>query len=378
MPFIAMPTAIPTMPDSAIGVSKQRVSPNWVVSPSVIRKTPPSGPTSSPKPYTVSSSAMASRSARLRACAMDSVVKRSAMSVGLSAQFVGQEGGLFGQLRCGGGVHVREQFGGVEVVLLGHTLAHGRSHGFGLLEDGGPSCLGEDAFAFEVGLDPQEWVTVLPGGDLFVVSVTGVVVGVGVRLHAVGVCFDELGALARAGSGHGSVEDGQYGGDVVAVDPFAVDAVPDALVCQGGCGALFGQRHGDRVLVVLYEEHHGCPEHSGEVQGFVEISLAGGTVAAQGHGHGLFTAQAGCVCDADGVQQLCGERGGLGRDLVGVGVVPGVPITFEEGEYLDGIDAAGHDRRGVAVGGKEPVVLLEHQGSAGLAGLLPVGGGVDG
>src|SRR5699024_20643 len=81
---------------------------------------------------------------------------------------------------------------------------------------------------------------------------------------------------------------------------------------------------------------------------------------------------------ADGVQQLCGERGGLGRDLVGIGVVPGVPITFEEGEYLDGVDAACHDRRGVAVGGKEPVVLVEHQGSAGLAGLLPVGGGVDG
>src|SRR5699024_10305960 len=147
--------------DSAIGVSKQRVSPNWVVSPSVIRKTPLSGPRSSPKTYTVSSSAMASRSARLRACVMDSVVRRSAMSVGLSAQFVGQEGAMFRQMRCGRRAHARAQLGRVEVVLLGHALAHGRSHGFGLLDDAVPSCLGEDAFAFEVGLDPQAWVTAL-------------------------------------------------------------------------------------------------------------------------------------------------------------------------------------------------------------------------
>ncbi len=73
MPFIAMPTASPTMPDSASGVSKQRSSPNSAVSPSVIRKTPPSGPTSSPNMTTAGSSVIASRSAWLSACAMDSL-----------------------------------------------------------------------------------------------------------------------------------------------------------------------------------------------------------------------------------------------------------------------------------------------------------------
>ena len=48
-PDMAMPTAKPTMPASASGVSKQRLSPNRACSPSVIRKTPPSWPTSSPK-----------------------------------------------------------------------------------------------------------------------------------------------------------------------------------------------------------------------------------------------------------------------------------------------------------------------------------------
>ena len=36
-----MPIAVPTMPDSLIGVSKQRVLPYFSCSPSVQRKTPP-------------------------------------------------------------------------------------------------------------------------------------------------------------------------------------------------------------------------------------------------------------------------------------------------------------------------------------------------
>jgi hypothetical protein len=70
IPFIASPTAIPTMPDSASGVSKHRSSPNSAVSPSVIRKTPPRAPTSSPNISTVSSAFIASRSAWFSAWAM--------------------------------------------------------------------------------------------------------------------------------------------------------------------------------------------------------------------------------------------------------------------------------------------------------------------
>ena len=65
-----MPMAVPTMPDSARGVSKTRASPNLAASPSVTRKTPPSGPTSSPKTRTVSSSLSASASAWFSAAAI--------------------------------------------------------------------------------------------------------------------------------------------------------------------------------------------------------------------------------------------------------------------------------------------------------------------
>ncbi len=54
-PLTAIPIAAPTMPSSERGVSKQRFSPNSFVNPSLARKTPPFGPTSSPKTTTFGS-----------------------------------------------------------------------------------------------------------------------------------------------------------------------------------------------------------------------------------------------------------------------------------------------------------------------------------
>src|SRR6266511_2738151 len=49
------PTAVPRIPASASGVSKQRSGPKWSRSPAVARKTPPAWPTSSPITITESS-----------------------------------------------------------------------------------------------------------------------------------------------------------------------------------------------------------------------------------------------------------------------------------------------------------------------------------
>src|SRR5690606_14646478 len=54
-----MPMAVPTMPDSLIGVSKQRFLPYFCCRPWVQRKTPPKKPTSSPNTTTFSSRSMA-------------------------------------------------------------------------------------------------------------------------------------------------------------------------------------------------------------------------------------------------------------------------------------------------------------------------------
>src|SRR5688572_23138032 len=102
-----MPTAIPTMPDSASGVSKQRDSPNVAVSPSVTRNTPPSAPTSSPNTTTRSSSLRASARAELMAWAIvtDAI---SDLHFFLLGELGAQRGGLLAQLGVGGAVDVGE------------------------------------------------------------------------------------------------------------------------------------------------------------------------------------------------------------------------------------------------------------------------------
>src|SRR5689334_172826 len=66
---MARPIAVPTMPDSASGVSMTRLSPKSFWRPSVTRKTPPSLPTSSPMTSTLGSDSRARRSDSLIALA---------------------------------------------------------------------------------------------------------------------------------------------------------------------------------------------------------------------------------------------------------------------------------------------------------------------
>ena len=69
-PAMAMPIAVPTMPDSFNGVSITRSSPNRSCKPSVIRKTPPEMPTSSPNRIVSGRASIASARAALIASAM--------------------------------------------------------------------------------------------------------------------------------------------------------------------------------------------------------------------------------------------------------------------------------------------------------------------
>ena len=153
-------------------------------------------------------------------------------------------------------------------------------------------------------------------------AVAGGVVGVGVRLHPVGVRLDQLRALAGAGLLDRVAEHGEQRGHVVAVDPLAGHAVADALVRQRRRDGLAGQRHGDRVLVVLHEEDDRRVEDRGEVERLVEVALAGGAVAAHRHHDGVLALEPRRVRDPDGVRCSWVASGvACGRDLVLVGVV---------------------------------------------------------
>src|SRR6478735_11375412 len=83
-PAIARPTDMPRMPDSASGVSKTRCAPCLACSPSVMRKTPPSRPQSSPKMTALGLSARTSSRARLSACCIDITVVAGWLPAGLA------------------------------------------------------------------------------------------------------------------------------------------------------------------------------------------------------------------------------------------------------------------------------------------------------
>src|SRR5690606_14765723 len=124
------------MPASASGVSRTRCSPKSFCRPSVIRKTPPSLPMSSPMSRTLSSRSMAARIPALSALAMVvrlavlagaappeevSVVVISCSSSVLEAGLVGRElGGLALDQLVRVGIHVLEH---LLVPGVGHRLA---------------------------------------------------------------------------------------------------------------------------------------------------------------------------------------------------------------------------------------------------------------
>src|SRR5690348_1630802 len=143
-----MPMAVPTMPDSASGVSKTRVSPNLAASPSVTRKTPPSGPTSSPKTRTRSSSRSASRSAVFRACAIVNAV----MSVLRCGQLGREQLPLLAQLGGGLGEDVIEQLERVRLRVGVHLVAEPGSELLAGLLRRGDVLVGEEPPAAQVGL----------------------------------------------------------------------------------------------------------------------------------------------------------------------------------------------------------------------------------
>src|SRR5438552_633793 len=75
-PAMQRPTAVPRIPASASGLSKQRSGPNRSRSPAVARKTPPARPTSSPTTITEGSRSSSTCRQSLTASTMDSSAKR--------------------------------------------------------------------------------------------------------------------------------------------------------------------------------------------------------------------------------------------------------------------------------------------------------------
>src|SRR6056297_1787813 len=180
-PVMAAPTAIPIKPGSAIGVSTTRPVPNSSTRPDRTLNGVPASATSSPRMNTVSSRRISSASASFTA--WDRVISRisiSSVREHMHVDLVGRRVGRF--FGVGHGV--------------GRVLFNLGIHRVDLF-------LGRDAFAHQMGAEPDDRILVfLPillfilGAVVFAVDVADVVAVV-----AVGHQFDEKRAFALPGAG---------------------------------------------------------------------------------------------------------------------------------------------------------------------------------
>src|SRR4051794_36950854 len=269
-PRSASPTAVPMMPDSPSGVSMTRSSPKSFCRPSVMRKTPPSLPTSSPMIRTRSLSSIARRRPVLSALPM---VRISPMLVpSLERRRVGHEPLALG-VHLGGsaGVRVVEDVQRLRVRQGQDAFAQvgrlPRRLLLDLVEE-----VGAGALRDEVRPDALERVLRLPRLDLPGHAVAGRVVGGGVGAHPVRVRLDQGRSVAVAGVVHGGAGDRVAGEHVVAVDAQAGEAEAGGALVEGDAALPLGGL-GDGVLFVLAKEHDGGVVHAGPDERLVDVAL---------------------------------------------------------------------------------------------------------
>ena len=101
------------------------------------------------------------------------------------------------------------------------------------------------------------------------------------RTHPVGHRLDQVGALTVARPIGSSPHRRKHGQDIVAIDPDAGKAVALGTL-RDGSRRLLRKRDGNRPVIVLAEEDHGCLEDAGHVQRFMPVALGRGAIA-EGH-----------------------------------------------------------------------------------------------
>src|SRR5262245_60178770 len=170
-PVSAMPNAVPTIADSASGVSKTRCAPKRACRPSVARKTPPSWPTSWPITTTRGSLSSAWPSARLIAWTMTVSATATTRLDEAGVARVGQGLGA-----CDRGIDV------VEDLRAGGRLV-------GAVPRAAP---------LQVGPQPREWIALAPGVDLVRGLVAARIVGRRMCADAVGQGLDQHRSSAAA------------------------------------------------------------------------------------------------------------------------------------------------------------------------------------
>src|ERR671919_537193 len=366
-PAWVRPSETPAMAASARGVSNTRCSPNSAWRPSVMRKTPPSLPMSSPRISTRSSPANESRSARFSAWAI--VTSAIAVLLGEPENLVAlpdQDGWQLGEdppeqildVAGRGALDAGPHRGG-QVLPLRLGLEEHRLVG--------------DPRRLQKHPEPLDGIELLPRLDVLLGAVSGGVVGGGVWPDPVGDGLDERGLVLGASPLHGLAGHPVHGEDIVPVDAHAGEAVPLRFPVDLPGGLLL-QRHGDGPGVVLTEEDDRRPEHPGHVHGLVHVALRGGSVAEVRDRNDVLPVELRAQRVPGSVQRLAAHRDGEHAEAGPNRIVDAaVPRPSVELHVLDHVEATADGHPHLPVGGVDHVSLAEGIGAPDLGRLLADG-----
>src|SRR5215510_6757801 len=365
-PCAAMPTHSPLINSSESGVSITRSAPNRCCSPTVARKTPPLTPTSSPSTTTLASSSMARASARLTAST------NVTSGIGASAELRPLAG--IGRREFGVEMvehRLRRTRRGRQIALdrrLDLLLAFGRE--LFLLR------LAQRVLTYEIGAQARDRLLLPARLNLLGRAITRRVVGGRVVAETIGQGLDQARPGAGAGLYDRIVRRGAHRDDVVAVHLLAGKARGNCLLRQrlGRCLQL--QRHGDRPLIVVGDEHHGQLVYAGEVHRLPHVALGGGAVAEEAHRDARLLSELERVGDAGGVRRLGSDGDAIRKIVGGAGGQAAALIAAPKQQDLLHLRPAPQQRAVVAVGGKDDVLRTHGAGDADRNRLLAERNGV--
>src|SRR5262245_20018621 len=226
----------------------------------------------------------------------------------------------------------------------------------------------------QIGAEAGERILLLPHRDFFLAPVLRRIVGGGVHAEPIRHALDQRGPVAGARPIDGLARGRVDGEDVVAVHLDAGQPVGERLLGDRARVGLLLQRHRDRPLVVLADEHHRHVPDPGEVHGLVKVALGGRAVAEVGHDDGVVAAVLSGIGQAHRVRQLRRHRD---RDRQVVLVVRGpsaLDVAGEEEQELFDRPAAPDHRGRLAERRHHPVGLPEGEYAPDLRGFLTFDG----
>src|SRR4029450_4883554 len=171
----------------------------------------------------------------------------------------------------------------------------------------------------EVPANPFDRVTLPPLAFLVLRPIPCRVVRGGVRTEAVRQGLDQRWTAAARGPPHRFGRRPVPGEQVVAVYQDAGHPVAFGLHRDALGGGLAVAPQGNRVVIVLTEEHHGSSIDPCEVHRLVEVSFGRGAIAEVGDGDAVLTPNPGRPSQPDRVEHVGaeGDRGRKDRNVLG-------------------------------------------------------------